>query len=377
MITEEDLKSIRRALHKIPEIGLKEYKTHEYLITFIRHLPTEHLEIRVDETAILVKVKGTIGKHTVAWRTDIDGLPILEQTDVEFSSEHVGHMHACGHDVHMTLALGLLHYLSYHPIEHDVVFFFQPAEENEAGAKRYLEREIFKGWEPDEIYALHVNPSLPIGMISTRVGSFAAGDCEFRICLKGKSGHGASPHLANDMIVASASLIQQVQSIVSRNVNPLEEAVITIGSIHGGEATNVIADEVTLRGSIRTLTPELNLLTQNRLKTLVKGIGISYDCDATIELDQKGYVPVINNNKTTNRLIEAAKNSQFVQFEECLPALIAEDFGYLLAHFPGTIFWMGAECEYPLHHEKMLVNEACLMPTLHFLIEYFTSKLTF
>ena len=168
------------------------------------------------------------------------------------------------------------------------------------------------------------------------------------------------------MIVASASLIQQVQSIVSRNVNPLEEAVITIGSIHGGEATNVIADEVTLRGSIRTLTPELNLLTQNRLKTLVKGIGISYDCDATIELDQKGYVPVINDKKTTNRLIEAAKNSQFVQFEECSPALIAEDFGYLLAHFPGTIFWMGAECEYPLHHERMLVNEACLMPTLDF-----------
>lgn len=370
--SENDLIQIRRDLHQIPEIGLEEIKTQEYLLAKIKRLPQERLKITTWQTAIVVKIKGRTGKRRIGWRTDMDGLPITEETGVAFKSRHPGRMHACGHDCHMTIALGLLAKLVEGELDDDYYIIFQPAEENEAGGKLMYEGGAFHGIHFDQLYALHIQPSLPVGTIATKVGTFCAGDCEFRVNFRGKGGHGAYPHLSNDMILAATHFIQQLQTIVSRNVDPLAGAVVTVASFHAGEATNVIPEIAKIAGSIRSLNQEVNQLTQRRLKEMAEGIAHSFQCDVDVQLDQKGYLPVVNDSATTEQLMSFAEESPSVIFEECSTAMVAEDFGYLLSKFPGTMFSLGVETPYDLHHNKMNPNEQALSVGVDFAYEYFS-----
>lgn len=357
---QEQLIEIRRQLHQIPEIGLEEEKTQKRLLEIILLIDKEFIEYKTWRTGIMVFVHGKNPKKTIGWRADIDGLPIAEEVLSDFQSEHEGYMHACGHDFHMTIGLGLLEQMSVEQPENNYLFLFQPAEENEAGGMLMYEAGAFGTWLPDEFYGLHVNPELPVGHITTKIGTLFAATCEVQITLTGKGGHAAFPHASNDMIVAGMSLVQQAQTIVSRNVDPVEGAVVTFGTFHAGSATNVIAGEATISGTIRTLTEAMNQLTQIRIREIGEGIAKSFNCEVVVSLDQKGYVPVINDPQTTEKFISFMKQEPDVVFEEAEVAMTGEDFGYLLSKVPGTMFWLGVDSPYGLHSAKFEPKEAAI-----------------
>ncbi|WP_086312988.1 N-acetyldiaminopimelate deacetylase [Enterococcus sp. 7F3_DIV0205] len=357
---QEQLIEIRRQLHRIPEIGLEEKKTQNLLLEIIQSIEKEFVEYRTWRTGILVFIHGKNPKKTIGWRADIDGLPITEEVISDFQSTHKGYMHACGHDFHMTIGLGLLEQMTLQQPENNYLFLFQPAEENEAGGMLMYEEDAFGSWLPDEFYGLHVNPELPVGMITTKVGTLFAATCEVQITLTGKGGHAAFPHDSNDMIIAGMSLVQQAQTIVSRNVNPVEGAVVTFGTFNAGTATNVIAGEATISGTIRTLTEEMNQLTQSRIREIGEGIAKSFNCEVHVMLDQKGYVPVINNKKITENFMSFMESDPDVFFKEAQVAMTGEDFGYLLSKVPGMMFWLGVDSPYGLHSAKFDPKEEAI-----------------
>lgn len=358
--TKNELIAIRRKLHQIPEIGLEEFETHEYLMQKIHELPQEQIEVKEWKTAIVVKVKGTSPSKTIGWRTDIDGLPIKEETGLDFSSTHPGKMHACGHDMHMTVALGLLQEIVSQRPKNNFVFLFQPAEENESGGKLVYEYGLLDDCLPDEFYGLHVQPFLPVGTIGTRVGTLFAGTCEIQAHFTGKGGHAAFPHESNDMIIAATEFVQQAQTIVSRNVNPIEGAVVTFGTFEAGTTNNVIAGSAHVSGTIRTLTQSMNELTQKRIRQIAEGIAMSFQCELDMTLTQKGYLPVENNPETTKNFMTFMRHYETINLIETEPAMTGEDFGYLLSKIPGTMFWLGVDSPYGLHHEKMTPKEEAI-----------------
>jgi len=368
-ITQEELISMRRQLHRIPEIGLEEYETHEYIIKKLNQLPQEKLSIDVQNTAIIVKVKGNNPTKNICWRTDMDGLPITEETQLVFSSKNQGKMHACGHDFHMTIALGLLENMVDSDLDNDVIFFFQPAEENLSGAKIYTDNHFLNVGKIDRIYGLHVSPELPVGVVSTCEGTLCAGDCGFEVIFTGKESHAALPHEGNDMIVASAAFIQQVQTIISRNINPMSSSVITFGQLSAGVADNVLPGKAVLSGTIRTLSHEMTDLVLQRFKEIADGIALSFQCEVAITFNQLGYVPVVNNSETTKDLVSFF-NTQDIIVEEASPIMTAEDFGYLLKQIPGTMFWLGVDSEYGLHHSKFDPDEAALIKAVDLMTNF-------
>ena len=285
-VEQEELIAIRRQLHQIPEIGLEEKETQAFLLNEIDKMKQPYLQVRTWQTGILVFIEGKNPQKTIGWRADIDGLPIQEEVVSAFQSKRPGFMHACGHDFHMTIGLGVLKELSQQQPDNNFLFLFQPAEENEAGGMLMYEDHAFGEWLPDEFYALHVNPDLPVGTISTRVGTLFAATCEVNITLKGKGGHAAFPHQANDMVLAATNLIQ---------------------------------------------------------------------------LDQKGYLPVVNEPACTTNLIEYMSKQATVQFQQASVAMTGEDFGYLLSKVPGTMFWLGVASPYSLHSAKFEPNEEALL----------------
>ena len=244
---------IRRDLHLIPELGFQEYKTQSYLLSYIESLSQERISLENGKLGLFVKVHGLNPRKTIGYRADIDGLPIVEETGLDFSSTHNDQMHACGHDFHMSIALGVLTHFVENPIEDDLLFIFQPAEEGPGGAEPMLKSEIMQEWKPDIIFALHIAPEYPVGSIALKEGLLFANTSELFIDLRGNGGHAAYPHLTNDMVIAACSLVGQLQTIISRNVNPLDSAVITIGKITSGTVQNIIAEKARLEGTIRTL----------------------------------------------------------------------------------------------------------------------------
>lgn len=345
VLNEEELILIRRRLHEIPELALQEKQTHQYLLKIIADFKQDYLTIKTPPqlpTALLVLVKGKNPQRTIGYRTDIDALPVTEQTGLKFASKHPGIMHACGHDIHMTVALGLLSYFSENQPQDNLLFFFQPAEESESGGKQAYEKGIFTGkFKPDEFYGLHDNPELPAGAIGCRLGTLFAGTTEVNIDLIGKGGHAAFPQNANDTVVAAASLIMQIQTVISRSIDPIQSGVITLGKVRAGTIRNVIADHTRIEGTIRGLTQQMILKIDQRLKDLCAGIGHSYNMKVKLDLNQGGYWPVENNPKLTKNFIQYMKNNPNVNFIETKPKMTGEDFGFLLAKFPGTMFWLG------------------------------------
>lgn len=345
VLSEKELIQIRRHLHEIPELALQEKETHDYLLKVIKNLKQDHLTIVVPKTlptAILVLVKGSNPKKTIGYRTDIDALPVQEKTGLPFTSKHSGIMHACGHDIHMTVALGLLSYFSENQPKDNLLFFFQPAEESESGGKQAYEKGLFqRKFKPDEFYGLHDNPELPTGSIGCRMGTLFAGTTEINIDVIGKSGHAAFPQNANDTVVAAANLIMQIQTIISRSIDPIQSGVITLGKVNAGVIRNVIAGHTRIEGTIRGLTQKMILQIDRRLQDVCDGIAHSYNVEVNMELNQGGYWPVENDPKITKNFISYMKKNPKVNFIETEPKMTGEDFGFLLAKFPGTMFWLG------------------------------------
>lgn len=379
MLSESELIQIRRHLHQIPELALQEHETHAYLAEVVEKLQTDYMEVQTPAelpTALLVLVKGTAPQRTIGYRTDIDALPVTEATGLPFTSKHPGVMHACGHDIHMTVALGVLSYFASHQPKDNLLFFFQPAEESENGGKLAYERGIFTGqWRPDEFYGLHDNPDLPAGAIGCRMGTLFAGTTELNIDIEGQGGHAAFPQNANDAVVAMATLVTQIQTIVSRNIDPIQSGVVTIGKVEAGTIRNVIAGHARLEGTIRGLTQEMILKIDDRLRALCQGLEVSFGVKVTLELNQGGYWPVENNPKLTKRFIEYMQTIPDVNFIETRPAMTGEDFGYLLAKFPGTMFWLGVEDDAQLHSATLTPKEEAIQRGIDAITGFLTARM--
>lgn len=363
-LTEEELIQIRRHLHEIPELALQEKETHAYLLDVIKQMKQDYLTIRESAelpTALLVLVKGSQPKRTIGYRADIDALPVEEETGLPFKSKHPHVMHACGHDIHMTVALGVLSYFSEHQPKDNLLFFFQPAEESESGGKRAYELGLFSGeWKPDEFYGLHDNPGLPAGAIGCLNGTLFAGTTEVNIDVWGKGGHAAFPHQAKDAVVAAAALIMQIQTIISRSIDPIQSGVVTLGKVEAGSIRNVIADHARIEGTIRGLTQKMIELIDQRLAEICHGIELSFGVKVDLGLNQGGYWPVENNPELTANFINYMKGEPDVEFIETKPAMTGEDFGFLLAKFPGTMFWLGIDDDSSLHSATLKPKEEAI-----------------
>lgn len=363
---------IRRDLHQIPELGFREFKTQAYLLSYLETLPQDRISIKKWKTGLFVKVHGLNPQKTIGYRTDIDGLPISEETGLPFSSTHEDNMHACGHDFHMTIALGVLTNFVQNPVADDTLFVFQPAEEGPGGAEPMLKSEEMKEWKPDLIFALHIAPEYPVGTIAVKEGLLFANTSELFIDLKGKGGHAARPHQTNDMVIAACTLVTQLQTIVSRNVDPLDSAVITIGKITGGTVQNIIAENARLEGTIRTLSAESMDKVKHRIESLVKGIEAGFECEAGIDYGSM-YHQVYNTESITRDFMEYVKGSTDVKVIECKEAMTGEDFGYMLKEIPGLMFWLGVDSPYGLHHAKLNPHEDAIAVAIHVMTSYMTS----
>ncbi|TWT04795.1 N-acetyldiaminopimelate deacetylase [Planomicrobium sp. CPCC 101079] len=367
-----DLVKIRRDLHEIPEIGFQEVKTQHYLLERISSLPQEKLEVAQWRTGIAVKVAGVNPTKTIGWRTDIDGLPIAEETGLPFSSVHPGFMHACGHDIHMATALGLLEKLIEEPLENDTVVLFQPAEEGPGGALPLLEwlKTDKQDFLPDLICALHVAPEHPVGTVATKPGLLFANTSELFIDLHGKGGHAAYPHLTEDMAVAAASLLMQLQTIVSRNINPMDSAVLTVGKLSAGTVQNIIAEHARLEGTIRTLNNESMAKVKKRIEAICRAVEEAYNCRVSIDYGSS-YLEVDNDAVLAEEFLKFAETFDGIKAIRSEAAMTGEDFGYFTAEIPGVMFWAGVDSEFGLHHSKLNPDEAILGIMPSFIHQFF------
>lgn len=358
---------VRRDLHRIPEIGFQEFKTQQYLLDTITSFIKPYMRIIKWRTGFILVIEGINPRLQLGWRTDLDGLPVQEQTDLSYASEHEGFMHACGHDFHMTIALGLAKRFADVQPEHTILLYFQPAEEGPGGAEPMLEWVKAEHPEllPDYMFACHIAPEYPVGTVATRPGMLFANTSELFIDLKGLGGHAAFPHHTKDMTVAAASLVMQLQTIVSRNINPLEGSVITVGKMTSGTVQNVISDAARLEGTIRTVTAESMAQIKKRIQTLCDATALAFECDVTIDYGSM-YYQVYNDAHCATAMLEYAKSVEGMTAYECPPAMTGEDFGFFLKEIPGAMFWAGANTPYGLHHAKISPDETLIEQNILF-----------
>lgn len=362
---------IRRHLHRHPELSYQEVETTAFIAN---HLKSLGIEVhRPLETGCVGILKG--GKKsdkTVALRADIDALPIQEAGPHKqaFLSEYKGVSHCCGHDAHTANLLGVAHILNdlREQIEGDVLLIFQPGEEKLPGGGRLLcENGFLQKQGVDVIYGLHTYPGLAPGQVGTRKGPLMARPDEFNIEIRGQGGHAASPHEAVDPIVMAAQVVNQLQTIVSRSINPTEPAVVTVGKIKGGSAHNVIPETVELLGTVRTFSSEAAELIKRRMEEILKGVTAGEGADYQYDFDY-GYPAVLNTGWATDLLVESGR--QLLGEENVLlledPIMAGEDFAFYQQHFPGAFFFLGTGSEsagstYSWHHPKYNIDEEALV----------------
>ncbi|MBU1093880.1 MAG: amidohydrolase [Firmicutes bacterium] len=342
------LKQYRRDLHQIPELAFDLYLTHEYIKNELKKMGFE-IEVAA-KTGIIAHKKG-LSDESIAFRSDMDALPVDEKTNVDFASKHPHKMHACGHDGHMTMLLGFASYVSrLKNLKKTVVFIFQPAEEGPGGAKVIIEEGIFEKYHITHIFGIHLYPGLDEGLYGLVDGPMLAQNGEFNLVVQGKSAHAAQPHLGNDAILAAFSLVTMYHSIISRNIDPLDSAVITIGTLNGGEARNIIANEVKISGTIRSFNTDMYTLLKKRMRAIDHGIEIAYDVKVTNDI-MDYYPPVMNDH----RLFEMLRSSLEVsEYQLLKPMMFAEDFAFYQKKVPGLFVMLGTknlekEFTHPLH----------------------------
>ena len=360
---------IRRHLHSHPELSGQEYQTAAYVAGVTSSFGL-HVQEFVGKTGVVAELKGAqTNLPILAIRADMDALPIAERTELAYTSHQLGLMHACGHDVHTTVGLGVVMVLAQlaqleQPLSGTTRFLFQPAEETAQGARWMIEDGVMQ--DVGAILGLHVWPTIPGGSVGVRYGALTAAADDLEINILGESGHGARPHEAIDAIWLAAQVMTTLQQSISRTHNPLRPMVLTIGQISGGRAPNVIADHVKLRGTVRSLHPETSEALPSWIEQIVASVCQPYG--AKYELIYRRGVPSSQNEPGLTQIIEVAAAEAWGRDRVQLidePSLGAEDFSLYLEHAPGTMFRLGVGFQnrpnYSLHHPQFEVNEAAIV----------------
>ena len=354
----------RRDFHQFPELSFQEHRTGDVIADELRSMGLEP-KVKVGKTGVTADLKFGNGPM-IGLRADMDALPIQETSGLPFSSQNDGVMHACGHDGHMAMLLGAAKALTQIDNQYNgtVRFIFQPAEEGEGGARYMIEDGCLEGI--DEIYGIHVWNYQPVGEVGVKDGPVLAAADMFDIKIKGIGGHGAAPQGTVDSIVVASHLVQALQTIVSRNTNPLESTVVSIGKINGGHNFNIIADEVSLSGTARAYSEENRNLIKTRMEEIIKGVEKTYNANITFDY-KNGYPPTINHVGPTQKVLKAAE--KVVGDKAGMPYLSmgGEDFAYYLKEKPGCFFFVGSApneqelFETPHHCSHFTMDERALL----------------
>lgn len=355
----ENIKNHRRYLHTIPELGFEEFKTSKYIKEQLELMG--YTPISILNTGVLVYIEGT-EPETYAFRADIDALPIGEETGVDFASKHCGCMHACGHDGHTSILLGFAEYLKDIKTKKNILLIFQPAEEGPGGAKFIVDEGILNKYNVQAVFGLHLFPSLEEGVIGTKPGPFMAQTGEIDIIIRGKSGHGAMPHTTIDTVLITAKLLEAYQSIISRNISPLDTAVLTFGKIEGGAARNIIAETVKIEGTCRTFSKELFNKIVDRMDSIHRGFEEAFGVEITSDI-RPMYPPVVNSPYLYDKFRKATEEFKYVELE---PVMLAEDFAFYQEAVSGLFFFLGTRNEElgytnPLHNCGFNFDESVLI----------------
>lgn len=361
---KEDIISWRRHLHQYPELSFEEVETVRFVKEKLEQLNFD-IEYPIAKTGLIATLKGESEGPTVALRADMDALPIQEESNLPYKSSVDGVGHLCGHDAHTAILLGAAHILSQNPLKKgNIKLLFQPAEEGYSGAEVMVNEGALQNPAVDVIAGLHVHPTVKTGETSITEGYATACADSFDIKIIGKGGHAAHPHLSIDPIAIASTVIASLQQVVSRNVDPLENIVLTIGKINGGFARNVIAPEVTLEGTVRLLNPNLRPLVKEKMDEYLKGI--TEGMGGTYEFTYTDGIPSVYNEPTLipdlqHSIDKILGENQLLKVK---PSMGGEDFSYYTNKIPGVFFRLGTngseDTSYPNHHPKFNVDEDAL-----------------
>ncbi len=359
----EELRAHRRALHRIPEVGEAEYKTQAYILNHLRTLAPDDLRVFAD-TGVRAVFHGNGTGRVVAFRADIDALPVKEGTDCFFASEHEGFMHACGHDGHMANLLTFASFIAANrkKLRDDVVLLFQPAEETVGGADRMVSEGALENPHVDVIYGMHVMPDVPKGKIAACAGPLMAQTCEMDFVIHGQSAHGATPHLGKDAVMAMAHLLTLFQTTVARSVDPCQQALLTIGKVEAGKQRNILAAQAKMEGIVRTFSNKVYEGLEARIREDIKGVETAFGVE--IEFIKRVYYPCVDNDESEFERVRVQLGERFIPAK---PRMTAEDFSYYQLSVPGVFVFCGTMDEVhkaPLHSPEFDFDEEALLPGL-------------
>jgi hippurate hydrolase len=353
----------RHEIHARPELAYEEHQTADLVV---RELTAAGIpfERGLGRTGVVATIEGRAPGKRIGLRADMDALPLQEMNDFAHRSQRAGVMHACGHDGHTVMLLAAAEHLARHrDFDGTIHCIFQPAEEGEAGAKAMMDDGLFERFPMDAVFGLHNWPWLPVGQMALRTGPVMASMDIFEATLKGRGGHAAQPHMAIDPIVVAASIVQAWQSIVSRNVDPLEAGVVSVTQIHAGHAWAVIPEEVVLRGTVRTFKPAVQALIERRLQELGAGIAAAHGCTLEFRYERR-FPATINTGPETDFAARVATDllgSENI-LRDAAPSMGSEDFGWMLQVKQGNYAWLGTggETSCLLHNPRYDFNDEAI-----------------
>ncbi len=364
---QRQLQEWRRDLHRFPELGFREKRTAEKISQYLTEWQIPH-ETGIAQTGIVATIYGQGAGKVLAIRADMDALPIHEANLVDYRSQIDGVMHACGHDGHTAIALGTAYYLSQHrhSFRGAVKIIFQPAEEGPGGAKPMIEAGVLHNPEVSAIIGLHLWNNLPIGTVGVRAGALMAAVELFDCHIQGRGGHGAIPQQTIDAVLVGSQVVNALHTIVSRNVDPLQSAVITVGKFQAGYAHNVIADRAELSGTVRYFDPQLSTLLRERITAVIAGVCSAHG--ATYDLDYRALYPPVINDEAIADLVRRAASAVCEPPLQIIPecrTMGGEDMAYFLQAVPGCYFFLGSAnpakgLNYPHHHPRFDFDETAL-----------------
>jgi amidohydrolase len=358
-----DLVAWRHDIHAHPETAFEEHRTSEFVAKRLQEFGIE-VHRGLAGTGVVGTLKGNgSGDRSIALRADMDALHIHEKNGFDHASQTKGKMHACGHDGHTTMLLGAARYLAEtRNFAGTVHFIFQPAEENEGGGRVMVEEGLFEKFPVEGVYGMHNWPGLAAGQFAVRPGPMMAGSDSWEIIVTGKGAHGAMPHLGVDPIVVASQIVTALQTIVSRNNHPLENAVVTVTQFHGGDTWNVIPQEVMLRGTARYFRPHVQDMIEARMKAIAESVCTAYGASAKVTYMRR-YPPVVNSEAETEiaaSVLNGVVGESNVR-RDLLPSMGGEDFAFLLLERPGSYIWIGnGEDREFLHHPRYDFNDDIL-----------------
>jgi amidohydrolase len=364
---QPDIQAWRRDIHEHPELLYDVHRTAAFVAERLREFGCDEVATGLGRTGVVGVIKGRKPVVNgdikgIGLRADMDALPLQEETGLPYASKTPGKMHACGHDGHTAMLLGAARYLAEtRNFAGDAVVIFQPAEEGGAGAAAMIEDGLLDRFAVDQVYGMHNGPGIPVGSFATRPGPIMASTDAVNIRIEGLGGHAARPHKSIDSVLVGAQLIMALQSIVSRSVDPLQSAVVSMCEFHAGNARNVIPQTAELRGTVRTLTADIRKLVEKRVREVVAGV--AQMTGAKIDLNyERGYPVVVNHASQTDVAIRAAKEvAGDANVEEMAPLMGGEDFAYMLEQRPGAFIFCGNGDTAGLHHPAYNFNDDAIV----------------